>query len=373
MGFIEQRAAKAVPFWLSPDLALLRSKGGGGTLRQKSFTGPFAARRRDEEPGRFEMQTLSVEDMDRDFAAWRDLAARALEPNAFFEPGFALSLSRHSPRKARPRFVAIWRVDGEAPRRLVGLFPMASARPWLGRRLAALWLDRQAALAAPLVDCSCAEEVLTRYFEWLGSAARVEGVLFPRIVAGGALHQAIAEASRNFGSAPVVIEKFERAALFKGSDRDDLCVRGGSKKALKDLRRRQRRLQEEGALAFTISATAQETRVAAERFLALEAAGWKRASAFLSQPMLTAFFRSATRLMARDGKCRVATLSLDDRPLAMGIVLESQDRAFFWKIAFDEAHRAAAPGIHLVYELTQALAARESVAITDSAPSPIIR
>ncbi len=40
--------------------------------------------------------------------AWTALAGRALEPNVFFEPGFALALAQHR-SGALPRFVAVWR------------------------------------------------------------------------------------------------------------------------------------------------------------------------------------------------------------------------------------------------------------------------
>ncbi|MGC1863264.1 MAG: hypothetical protein WA733_19645, partial [Methylocystis sp.] len=57
----------------------------------------------------FWMGTLSVEQLDDNYDAWRDLAARSLEPNAFLEPGFALQLARHAPARSRPRFVGVWR------------------------------------------------------------------------------------------------------------------------------------------------------------------------------------------------------------------------------------------------------------------------
>ena len=82
------------------------------------------------------MGTLSVEQLDDNYDAWRDLAARSLEPNAFLEPGFALQLARHAPARSRPRFVGVWREGvhvGEA-RRLVGLFALAPAGSAAGRR-----------------------------------------------------------------------------------------------------------------------------------------------------------------------------------------------------------------------------------------------
>ena len=96
----------------------------------------------------FWMGTLSVEQLDDNYDAWRDLAARSLEPNAFLEPGFALQLARHAPARSRPRFVAVWREGvhlGEA-RRLVGLFALAPTSVRAGRR-AGPALARQAGRA----------------------------------------------------------------------------------------------------------------------------------------------------------------------------------------------------------------------------------
>ena len=155
--------------------------------------------------------------------------------------------------------------------------------------------------------------------------------------------------------------------LAPGSDPDELWTRGAGKKALKDLQRRRRRLAEQGAVEFSIASSPKEVRDALEEFLTLEASGWKgKSGALLADPALSAFSRGATRLLAREGKCRVARLTLAGRPLAMGVVIESRGRAYFWKIAFDEEFRAQAPGIHLLYELTRAQAARADIDMTDS-------
>jgi len=358
MGYIQQRSARSAPFWSVRSLWAPLAEAKNFPFQRYEIAHAHA-----HGEDLYFMQTLGVEQLEAEVGAWRELASRALEPNAFFEPGFALLLARHSTPRARPRFVAVWRRAGAEERRLVGLFPMAQTRSWFGGSLAAIWLDRQAACAAPLIDRDRPEETLARFLDWVGETQRVSGVLFPRIVEGAPLHRAIVAAA---GSGVRALERFERAALLKGSNRDELCRRGASNKTLKDLRRRARRLSEDGELAFTITTSPRETRAAAEQFLVLEASGWKRGSGFLSHPSLTAFFRSATRLLAREGKCRIASLTLDGRPLAMGVVLHSGDRVFFWKIAYDEAFHARGPGIHLAYELTAALAAQENVTLTDS-------
>ena len=316
----------------------------------------------------FWMGTLSVEQLDDNYDAWRDLAARSLEPNAFLEPGFALQLARHAPARSRPRFVGVWREGvglGEA-RRLVGLFALAPASA-MPSGLARLWLDKQAALAAPLLDRDCAEDVLERFLDWLAKSGPAAGVVFPRLVEDGPLHRALLAAARRSGRAAVTLERFERAMLEPGSDPDELWTRGAGKKALKDLQRRRRRLAEQGALEFSIVTSPKEVRDALEQFLTLESSGWKgKSGALLAHPALSAFARGATRLLAREGKCRVARLTLAGRPLAMGVVIESRGRAYFWKIAFDEQFRAQAPGIHLLYELTRALSVRADIDMTDS-------
>jgi CelD/BcsL family acetyltransferase involved in cellulose biosynthesis len=317
----------------------------------------------------FSMGTLSVEELDDNYEAWRELAARSLEPNAFLEPGFALSLARHAPARSRPRFVAVWRegVSLGETRRLVGLFALAPMGPLLGGGLARLWLDKQAALSAPLLDRDCAEEVLGRFLDWLAKSGSSAGVVFPRLVEDGPLHRALLAVAGRSGRAAPTLDRFERAMLAPGSDPDELWSRGAGKKALKDLRRRQRRLAEQGDVEFSIVSSPKEVRDAVEQFLTLESSGWKgKSGALLAHPALSAFSRGATRLLAREGKCRVARLTLAGRPLAMGIVIESRGRAFFWKIAFDEEFGAQAPGIHLLYELTRALSVRADIDMTDS-------
>ncbi|MGA9599595.1 MAG: GNAT family N-acetyltransferase, partial [Methylocystis sp.] len=140
-----------------------------------------------------------------------------------------------------------------------------------------------------------------------------------------------------------------------------------SNHALRELYRRRRRLAERGAVEFALLDDRAAVEGALEEFLALEASGWKgRRGALLREPNLAAFARCATQATARGGQCKIARLALDGAPLAMGILFESGDRAYFWKIAFDERYRAYAPGIDLVHRLTGVLAERDDIALTDS-------
>jgi CelD/BcsL family acetyltransferase involved in cellulose biosynthesis len=353
------------PFWIAKSVAAPAASLGYARARPRLGRAASEGVLRDG----FFMGTLSVEQLDDNYDAWRELAGRSLEPNAFLEPGFALQLARHAPARSRPRFVGVWREGlglGET-RRLVGLFALAPTGSMLRGGLARLWLDKQAALSAPLLDRDCAEEVLQRFLDWLAKSGSAAGVVFPRLVEDGPLHRALLAVAARSGRAAPTLDRFERARLAPGSDVDELWSRGAGKKALKDLHRRRRRLAEQGAVEFAVVSSPQDVRDALEQFLTLEASGWKgRSGALLAHPALSAFARSATRMLARENKCRIARLTLAGRPLAIGVVIESQHRAYFWKIAFDEAFRAQAPGIHLLYELTRAQAARANIDMTDS-------
>jgi hypothetical protein len=291
-----------------------------------------------------------------------------MEANAFFEPGFALSAARHFPLSARPRFIALWRRETFSQRRrLAGLFPMAPAHPLFGGGLDRLWLHENAALATPLIDRRGAEATLNALLDWLSETSSAPGLAFPKIVKNGRLFQLVETVARGGGRRRRLLEEYERAALYPGGDAETLWRRKSSSHAYKELNRRRRRLEEGGPIESFWSVTPGDVRVAMEEFLALEASGWKAGhGALLSNPSLATFARSAARLLAREGKCRILSLDAAGRRIAMGIMLESGGRAFFWKIAYDETSRAFAPGIHLVHELTRAHLARNDIELTDS-------
>lgn len=352
----------SAPFWITASLGLTPF---GPLARAAAPARPAVIEFARERFG-YQVESLDVEEMNDDLEAWADLSARALEPNAFFEAGFALSAARHFPLKARPQFVAVWKREHGA-RRLLALCPTVPASALLGDGLAQIWLHKQAALATPLVDRGEAVPALEAYLDWLERETGGAGALFPKIPKNGPTLAALCEAARRSGRAVETIEEHERAALYPGSSTDELWTRAASRKGLKEVQRRQRRLEEMGEVQFHQARRREEIRKATEDFLALEAAGWKgERGAFLSHPSLSTFVRSSTRLLAREGKCQIFSLTLSGKPIAMAIVIESQGRAFFWKIAYDEAYRSQAPGVQLVYLLTKAQLAKGGVDMTDS-------
>jgi CelD/BcsL family acetyltransferase involved in cellulose biosynthesis len=352
-------ATMAAPYWTETASAYARD--AAGPVVGASGERVPASVARDDARDSLCVETLDLAQMQAHAGAWRALSERALEPNAFFDPGFALALARHRSGRARPRFAAVWR---DARRRnLVGLFPLAAT----SRGLARIWLDEQTPLATPLVDRPCAHAAFRALLVHMQETERAAGLVFPQLTQNGSALRVLLAAARATGRTVETLSTFERAALLAGSGADALARRGASNHALRELCRRRRRLGEIGEIEFTLMTEPSAAQDAFEEFLALEASGWKgRRGALLRERNLASFARCATEGMARGGQCQIARLSLDGRPLAMGILFESGDRAYFWKIAFDERFRAYAPGIDLVHRLTGVLAERDDIALTDS-------
>ncbi len=316
----------------------------------------------------FEVRPLA--EMEPCLAAWTDLAARAIEPNVFAEPSFALAAARHLD-DARAVAVLVWEAAAGRMARasLVGLFPIlwpaVAAAPGPVRG----WRPDLAGLGVPLVDRGRASAVIDACLGFLGAGRHgFSGVLFPMVPEDGAFAAALKAVASGSGRRLRALDHHERAVLTAGPPAGATPVPALAARKAKELRRQLRRLGEAGEVRFDSARDPVAVREAVERFLVLEASGWKRqrGTALLQQPGAAAFLRTMTRLLARDGRCRVETLSVGGQPVAAGIVLESGDRAWFWKTAYDEAFARFSPGVQLALALTRSLAARPDIALTDS-------
>jgi hypothetical protein len=105
-----------------------------------------------------------------------------------------------------------------------------------------------------------------------------------------------------------------------------------------------------------------------QRFLALEARGWKgeRGTGLGQTECDTAFITAAAADLGARGAFQVAELTLNGATIAAGLVLRQGDRAFFFKIAYDENLARVSPGVQLTLELTKRFAANPAIALVDS-------
>jgi CelD/BcsL family acetyltransferase involved in cellulose biosynthesis len=301
---------------------------------------------------------------------WRALAARATEPNVFYEPAFA--------RAAAPVFgadagaILVW--SRATPRHLIGLVPLRIERRRYGIPfpLLAGWMHPFAPLGVPLIDRDHVAAVVRAVLDHIASDPALPGVvLLPFISTTGSfaceLRRSLAQRSGHFAA----FGAHSRAMLVSGKGRGHDLDHVLGRKKRKDLARQRRRLAETGALRLDLGRT-PAIAPALQAFLDLEASGWKgRAGTAAAQHRaIEAFLRQAVTDLAAEGKARGARLVLDDHPIAAALTLSSGDAAWFWKIAYDEGVARASPGVQLALDLTAAFLADPAVACVDSCATP---
>jgi CelD/BcsL family acetyltransferase involved in cellulose biosynthesis len=299
---------------------------------------------------------------------WRELAARALAPNVFYEPAFALA--------AAPLFgrgvgaVLVW--SGTSPRRLLGFFPARIEKRRYGIKLPVLvgWTHPFAPLGVPLVEPEAAEPVIAAWLAHLAGHADFPGVLLlPFVPEDGPFGAALEPILQRARMPAAAFNRHRRALLAPQPDeRTHYIERALSARRLSRLRRRGRQLGELGALMFTKSTESDAVDAALDDFFMVEASGWKGAAgtAALADPAVYDFVRTALQVLAREGKVAINRILIDGAAIAAAITLRSGDAAWFWKIAYDERFARYSPGVLVALAVTENLLDDAELASADS-------
>lgn len=302
-------------------------------------------------------------------SAWRDLAARAVEPNVFYEPAFALN--------AAPALgsgvgaVVVWSPDG----RLLGLFPLRISRRRYTVSLPLLvgWTHPYAPLGTPLVDRDALADTVAAFVDHVANDPDLPDLLLlPYLASDGAVAAAFAQALAERGGQWRAFGTHRRALLRSTVDGDTYLTDALGKKKRRELARQRRRLADGGDLIGRFeTAPSGVARMLAE-FLALEAVGWKgRAGTAAAQNTeVTRFMAGAVAGLATEGKALLVGLHQGDHPLAACLVLKSGTGAWAWKIAYDEAAARGSPGVQIIADITTHLLADKGVAWCDSCATP---
>ncbi len=302
---------------------------------------------------------------------WRELAAHALEPNIFYDPGFALAAATVFGNDVGA--VLVW--SGAEPRKLLGFFPARTVERRYGLRLPVLigWTHPYGPLGTPLVDRDAAEPVIAAWLAHIAADASLPGlVLLPLLAEDGPFAAALGNILERTQMPCADFARHHRAMLAPHSDRTQYLENALSAHRHRELRRTGRRLSDAGALLFTTASEPAAVAAAAEDFFTLEARGWKgeAGTAAAHHKDVIGFIRMALPALAAEGKVAIYRLLLDGRPLAAAIALFGGDAAWYWKTAYDENFSRFAPGVLLSAALTEELAANAAVARTDSCAAP---
>jgi CelD/BcsL family acetyltransferase involved in cellulose biosynthesis len=287
---------------------------------------------------------------------WRVLAGRTIEPNVFYEPAFALPAATAFAPDAGA--ILVWSKAGRET--LVGLFPVRVERRRYGLAFPILtgWTHPYAPLGVPLVDRDVVEPVVASFLDHVAADPELPKVmLFRFIPQDGAFASALDRTLARRGGRAAVLGRHQRALLAPLDDRGRYLDRSVGSKRRKEFRRQRHRLEDAGAVSLTTAVAAADIGPALCDFLDLEAKGWKgrRGTAAAGQTKIRRFIETAIPALAADGMAQVHRLLVAERPIAAAITLTSADRAWFFKIAYDETLARASPGVQLTLDLTAVL------------------
>jgi hypothetical protein len=301
---------------------------------------------------------------------WCELAERAVEPNGYYLPEWELAVNAFAPGRTGAAALAAW--SDVSFTRLIGLMPVVSL--WRAYKIplpALVSAHPYGTLCTPPLDRNLADNAVTQLMQQARETG-AHALILRDMSLDGAAMKAFAEVLRRDGMRPQVLQSNLRAALDATRDADELLRDALGAKKLKELRRQRHRLAEHGDVHFDVARTPEEIRTAIEIFLKLEAGGWKgaRGTALAQTGGDASFVRRATIALGAKGQCEIVTLRAGETPVAAGIVLRHQDRAFYFKLGVDEHFAKFSPGVQLTLELTRHLCADPGIATADSTASP---
>ncbi|MEK9284272.1 GNAT family N-acetyltransferase [Bradyrhizobium sp. ISRA442] len=300
-----------------------------------------------------------------DIGQWRALAQQAIEPNGYYLPAWELAVSATA--QGRTGAMALRAFDAPS-KRLIGLMPVISLwHAWKIPLPALVSAHPYGTLCSPLIDRDYSAEAAACLLQQARDAV-AHALILRDVALHGAAMTSLDNVLARTGLKPRVLSSYVRAALDATQDGEKLLQEALGTKKLKELRRQRHRLAEHGPVVFEVARKPDEIGPALETFLQLEASGWKgkRGTALIQDAGDATFIRRAVPALAETAQCEIVSLRAGLTPVAAGIVLRHQDRAFFFKLGVDERFAKYSPGVQLTVELTRHLCADPAIASADS-------
>jgi CelD/BcsL family acetyltransferase involved in cellulose biosynthesis len=309
-------------------------------------------------------------------AAWDDLAWHALEPNPFYESWMLLPAWRAFGATPPVRLACVFRNGArpQDPPELCGLVPLVRER--YGRWPVDVWRSWQhqyCFLCTPLLRQGVAVEALRALWNWMNDAIRGPSLWeLPHVTVGGLFHQALIEVANERGAALPVVQQFNRALLVPAETAETYCNATMTCHNRQDVRRKWRRLNEQGRVEMRVSNPGEPIEPWIDQFLAVEASGWKglEHTALAAAEADAAFFRNIVATAAERNQVVFLGLFLDDKPIALKVNLLAGEGGFAFKIAFDETFARFSPGVQLELENIEWVHKQRGLRWMDSCAKP---
>lgn len=279
-----------------------------------------------------------------DEEAWRDLAARSIEPNPFYEADFLGPACRHLRNGKR-----IVLLVAEEAGRFHACLPVrpVSLRRILSPPMITSWRNPYGYLGTPLVAPERSAEALNTLLTALrGTSVWPKVVVLELFGDDGPAASALRHAADEQGLTVHVLTSGERA-VFRGQDAGPDALPARLKKERQAKARQWRRLCRDWGDPRVVDRAGSKGNLA--EFLAMEASGWKgkAGTALASRAGDAAFYREVTARFAASGRLRLYALETGGKTLALQTNLSASGGLFGWRMAYDEQFARYGPGAQL--------------------------
>ncbi|MEX0839259.1 MAG: GNAT family N-acetyltransferase [Parvibaculum sp.] len=301
-----------------------------------------------------------------------ELARASADTNPQFESATLAASMEYLQGRVAARVALVWSTpDSDGKRQLLGVFPFKSRQGHFGipAPVWSLWEHIHSYTVTPLVRVGHERRAI-RCFLAFADQSGAALVRFPLFEALGAFDTALEEVLHERVWRET--DRHERAFLQSDLDEDAYLATHIRKKKRKEFSRLWNRLAEQGDLKFVVHDGGDDTAAWVQRFLMLEAAGWKgkRGTAMKVRPHERAWFEAICAGAAAQDKLVRTELTLDGKPVAILASFRAGAGLYTFKIAFDEAYARYSPGTLLMLRCIGAFLRDDRIAWVDSCAMP---
>ncbi|MDO8840275.1 MAG: GNAT family N-acetyltransferase [Parvibaculum sp.] len=303
-----------------------------------------------------------------------ELAQASVDTNVQFESATLAASMEHLQGRAAAQVALVWSEPGRDNRRmLLGVFPFRIVRGHFGLPVPvwSLWEHIHSYTVTPLVRSGHERHAVRRFLDFADQSGAAL-VRFPLFEVAGAFDTALEEVLRERKRAWLETDRHERAFLRSDLDEDAYLAAHIRKKKRKEFSRLWNRLAEQGQLAFVAHDGGADPVAWVQRFLTLEAGGWKgrRGTAMKLRRNERAWFETICAGAQAQKKLICTELTLDGRPIAMLASFRSGPGLYTFKIAFDEIYGKYSPGTLLMLKGIGAFLRDDRIEWVDSCAMP---
>lgn len=307
--------------------------------------------------------------------AINELASDTTDSNPQFEGDALQAAMTYLGGDDTARIALIWgHASHSGKRELLGVFPYRESRFnfALPVRIWSIWTHIHSYIATPLIRKGHEKQAVAMFFSFADKAG-AGLVRLPLFEGEGGFDTALTQVMAEEGRVSKETDRHERAFLKSDAETGETYLAAHMrKKKRKEFNRLWNRLSEQGDLQFTAHEGGTDIDCMIDRFLRLEAKGWKgkRGTALRVRPAEKRYFETICKAAYREGKLHVTELTLDGEAIAMLASFRAGEGLYTFKIGFDEAWSKYSPGALLMMKVIDPFLRDSRTAWVDSCAIP---